>query len=57
MSEERKVPEEVYELLCHYQNVERVTKLVSETATKAIGQRDREGIVQCSCLTGGIVLI
>ena len=41
MSEERKVPEEVYELPCHNQKVEQVIKLVS----KAISQRDREGIV------------
>ena len=45
MSEESKVPEEVFGLPCHNQKVERVIKLVSETATKAISQRDREGIV------------
>ena len=31
----------------HNQKVERIIKLVSETATKAISQRDREGIVYC----------
>ena len=42
MSEERKVPEEYgsNELPCHYQKVERVIKLVRETATKTISQRD-----------------
>ena len=57
ISEECKVPEEVYELPCHNQKVERVIKLVNETATKTISQRNREGIIQCSCLKRGIAQI
>ena len=43
---EGKVPDEVYGLPCHNQNVERAIKLVTESSKKACKKTDREGIIQ-----------
>ena len=41
-----KVPDKVYGLPCHNQNVERAIKLVSEYSKKACKKADMEGFIQ-----------
>ena len=45
MDQDNKVPNEVYDLPCHNQKVERAIKLVTETSKKARTKMEREGIV------------